>query len=268
MPLKEEKTPTRQDAQDAIGEAGIHAHKTGTYDGSTPPNARSSDRKGQYSANKDKEDKFGKLVQLAALGITLAIAVKIASMSMNHWLATNGATVKFTSIVANSPLPSWLPSFLADFLKKYIKSKTLRISYTVTAAGTDDNAIPDVLASKSQVRLTNYDTISVDAGTTGLSYLDGQTISIAQVPSQGVFIFDAGTDVTGVNVSNKGTGVINSSYDEQVGEETAQTATDISSVISRTVGPLFNNLGTIAFYVIFFLIIYFIIQIVSSFSSR
>lgn len=256
---------TTQEAEANLRAENIQAHHFGTNDpGAHPPNAKTTNRQEEYTQNKNKRDAFGKMASLAALGITLAVAVKIAGDSMNHWLATNGATIKFTSIVSDSPFPSWLPEFFMNFLRKFIKSKNLRISYTVTAAGTDNNAIPDVLAKKTDVRLTKYDTISVDPGTTGLSYLDGQTIEVARVVSQGVFIYKGSEDTSNVSVYNKGTGTINSSYDEQLGESTAETASDISSIISRTVGPIFDNFGTIVFYIVFALVLYFFFQLVSS----
>jgi hypothetical protein len=259
------KTHTREDLHGDLEGIDVHSDRLGTNEGKLKPtDARSSNRRDEYTKNKSKKDQFAQLASIAALGLTLAIAAKIAAAALNNWLATNGAKVQFTSIAPDTPWPDWLPDFFVNFLKKYIKSKKLKISYTVTAAGTDDNAIPDVLAKKTDVRLTKYDTISVDAGTTGLSYLDGQTISIDRVVSQGTFIFNANTDVSNVYVTSKGTGTINSSYDQQLGEETYQTASDIESVVSRTFGDLFNNMGSIIFYILIGVIIYLGVTLVSS----
>jgi len=262
-----EHVPTRDEAHAGLSESGVHSARLGDHD-AVPPRSNSSpqDRVNDYNSNKTKQDKVSKLAQLTALGITLAVAAKITLSSMNKWLATNNAKIKITSITPDSALPSWLPGFFLDFLRKYIKSQKLRIAYTVTSVGTDDNAIPDVFAKKSDVNLTKYDTISIDAGSTGLAYLDGQTIAIERVISQGLFVFDAKTDVTTVNVVNKGTGKINSSYDEQLGDQIANTASDIGSEVNKVLSPLMQNWGTILFYIIFGVIIYFIIQVVSSFS--
>jgi hypothetical protein len=234
--------------------------KVRVHDPMTPENRPAKTKK----AN-DQKDQIGRLASLAALGITLAVAVKIASLSLNKFLATDGAQIKFDSIRPSlMVLPSWLPDVIQKWLLKILpKPKNILVNYTVTATGNQ----ADLLLKKSDVNLLKDDTVTFSG--TGLGTLDGTQVLVLKVPAQGSFIVNSGlNDSSNVYLTGKGTGVIHTSYDDQMAQEINQTASDFMSVTSKIFGGVTDNLATVLFIVIVCLVLYFIYVIIAGLKSE
>jgi len=234
--------------------------KVRVHDPMTPENRPAKTKKA-----KDQKDQIGKLTSLAALGITLAVAIKIASLSLNKFLATDGAKIKFDSIRPSlMVLPSWLPDAIQKWLLKILpKPKNILVNYTVTETGNTS----DLLLKKSDVNLLKDDTVTFSG--TGLGTLDGTQVLVLKVPAQGSFIVSSGlNDSSNVYLTGKGTGVIHTSYDDQMAKEINQTASDFMSVTSKIFGGFTDNIPTIIFCIVVGLILYFIYTIITGLKSE
>ena len=234
--------------------------KVRVHDPMTPENRASKTNK----ANGQK-DEIGRLASLAALGITLAVAVKIGALSLNKFLATDGAKIKFDSVRPSlAVLPSWVPGAIQRWLLKILpKPKNIIVYYTVTATGNPSN----ILLKKSDVNLLKNDTVTFNG--TGLGTLDGTQVLVVKVPAQGSFIVSSGlNDSSNVYLTNKGTGVINTSYDDQMASEINKTASDFLSVTSKIFGGFTDNISTIIFCVVVGLILYLIYTVISGLRSE
>jgi hypothetical protein len=232
----------------------------------TPRKSKSKDKANDADAKKKKMKDPSTIAAMAALGIGSALAVKIAAESLNDYMASDGASIAITSIQPKTFKPDWVPDW--DWLNKLLPSpKNLKISYTVTATGIENNPailVPDVLATKANVRVLDKDTVDISG--TGVPGLDRKGVPVLNAPLDGgYFIVDSGMkNCSNINVTNMGTGIINTEMDDHLGDAVEQNASDALSSINRIFSGLTDNLGTIIFIVAICIIAFFAFNLASS----
>jgi hypothetical protein len=232
----------------------------------TPRKSKSKDKANDADAKKKKMKDPSTIAAMAALGIGSALAVKIAAESLNDYMASDGASIAITSIEPKTFKPDWAPDW--DWLNKLFPSpKNLKISYTVTATGIENNPailVPDVLATKANVRVLDKDTVDISG--TGVPGLDRKGVPVLSAPLDGgYFVVDSGMkNCSNINVTNMGTGIINTEMDDHLGDAVEQNASDALSSINRIFSGLTDNLGTIIFIVAICIIAFFAFNLASS----
>ena len=257
--------PSRNDAKNRVKEVAPNRSKKGKGD-QTPRKQKSKDKANDADAKKKKMKDPSTIAAMAALGIGAALAAKIAVEALNDYMASDGASIAITSIQPKTLKPDWAPDW--EWLNKLFPApKNLKISYTVTATGIENNPailVPDVLATKANVRVLDKDTVDISG--TGVPGLDRKGVSVLSAPLDGgYFVVDSGMkNCSNVHVTNLGTGIINTEMDDHLGDSVDQNATDALSSINRIFGGLTDNLGTIIFVVAICIIAYFAFNLASS----
>ena len=259
------KRPSRNDGKNKMKEVAPNRSKKGKGD-QTPRKKKSKDKANDADAKKKKMKDPSTIASMAALGIGAALAAKIAVEALNDYMASDGASIKITSIQPKTLKPDWAPDW--EWLNKLFPvPKNLKISYTVTATGIENNPailVPDVLATKANVRVLDKDTVDISG--TGVPGLDRTGVPVLNAPMDGgYFIVDSGMkNCSNVHVTNLGTGIINTEMDDHLGDAVDQNASDALSSINRIFGGLTDNLGTIIFVVAICIIAYFAFNLASS----
>jgi hypothetical protein len=257
--------PSRNDAKNKVKEVAPNRSKKGKGD-QTPRKQKSKDKANDADAKKKKMKDPSTVAAMAALGIGAALAAKIAVEALNDYMASDGASIAITSIQPKTLKPDWAPDW--EWLNKLFPApKNLKISYTVTATGIENNPailVPDVLATKANVRVLDKDTVDISG--TGVPGLDRKGVPVLSAPLDGgYFVVDSGMkNCSNVHVTNLGTGIINTEMDDHLGDSVDQNATDALSSINRIFGGLTDNLGTIIFVIAICIIAYFAFNLASS----
>jgi hypothetical protein len=264
-PKRRSKRPSRNDGRNKLKEIAPNRSRKGKG-GQTPRKPKSRDKATDADAKKKKMRDPSTIAAMAALGIGAALAAKIAVESLNNYMASDGASIAITSIHPKTLKPDWVPDW--DWLNKLFPApKNLKISYTVTATGIENNPailVPDVLATKSNVRVLDTDTVDISG--TGVPGLDRKGVPVLNAPQDGgYFVVDSGMkNCSNVHVTSMGTGIINTEMDDHLGEAVEQNASDALSSMTRILGGLGDNLGTIIFIIAICIIAYFAFNLASS----
>jgi len=259
------KRQSRNDGKNKMKEVAPNRSKKGKGD-QTPRKQKNKDKANDADAKKKKMKDPSTIASMAALGIGAALAAKIAVEALNEYMASDGASIKITSIQPKTLKPEWAPDW--DWLNKLFPvPKNLKISYTVTATGIENNPailVPDVLATKANVRVLDKDTVDITG--TGVPGLDRKGVPVLNAPLDGgYFIVDSGTkNSSNINVTNMGTGIINTEMDDHLGDMVEQNASDALSSVTRILGGLGDNIGTIIFVIAICIIAYFAFNLASS----
>lgn len=201
-----------------------------------PKNANDKKNRKTEAEGKSGAAKAG----LVAAGLTAVAAAALVAKSLASFVASDGAKIKFTSI--------------APYKTNWLSTPTkIEVTWSLVSTG-DPAGIP------SEVRVLEGDEINNWEGS-GIEKLDGKdNIKVIKVTSDNSFVVESKlSDSSAINISDKGTGEIGTSFDDQVAQDVDDVATGIGATLNSLTGGLLDNIGNIIIGIVVFVVVMIII---------
>lgn len=244
----------RRNVKDAVDTGTPKQKRTKKGETDDPNVKKSRQDEAEAKANKVKKDPKN-LAAFAGLGLGAAAIAALTAAALAHFTASDGAEIKFIKIEPKSTTASFIQRILGDI----ISPTQLRITWEVVKPGSP-------VGIPSAVRVVKGD--EIDISETGIEQLDGKTFKVEDVESDKVFVISPKmSDTTNISVDNKGKGIIHTSFDDQLDKDVSDAAGGLGSLAGDFFSGLMGGLGTILFFIMVIVLIYFGFQIFMSSSS-
>ena len=242
--------PKNRDLSDAAGHdfnAGpenARPHK-GEHDGPEALKKKHDDaaKKAKEAENDAKNPKSDRMAAFTALGITAAVAAAIAAASLANYIASDGATLNFSSIDPKKTIVSWFPG---------LGPTKLDITWSVGHS----NGI------SSDVQVNVEDTIDISG--TGIDLIDGKTVTVTKIVGTNIFEIDTGKDTSNATGST-GTGILHTTFETNFVANTDAAAAAAGNAVNEGAGAFLSGLMPILLPILIFGgLFFFLYMIISS----
>lgn len=216
---------------------GVTPSKDHTAEGETKQKTDAENQKNEWLS------KVGGLGGLALIGLTLALATKIATDSIMDYKACVDSKITITKVSPSPRGPDWLPDW--EWLQNLLPiAKTVDVKYSV-----DNDYVP----------LADSDSWDIS----GTEVIDGKEIAIEKVLEGKVVRVKCGKDdCSDVNSTLQGSADANCDYADRLNKAVEDTASDIGSVMNKflkTAGSIFMSflpiiivVGVVFLFIMFF----------------
>jgi len=238
----------RRNVQNAVGTDIPKQKRSKKGETEDPDVKKSRQDEAEAKANKIKKDPKN-LAAFAGLGLGAAAVAALTSAALAHFTASDGAEIKFIKIEPKSTTASFIQRILGDI----ISPTQLRITWEVVKPGSP-------VGIPSAVRVIKGD--EIDISDTGIEKLDGKTFRVDDVESDKVFIISPKiSDTSNISVDNKGKGIIHTSFDDQLNEDVSDAVGGLGSLAGDFLSGIMGGIGTIIFFIMVIVLVYFGFQI-------
>ena len=196
-------------------------------------------KENENAKNKLKDKNSPNYSSLAALGIGVAAATTILSLSLAEYIASDGAIINLTDVSPQSTTASFVPSFFGQI---FTPSK-FEISWSVNEPG--EGGIAD------NVTILKGNSVTING--TGIKSIDGKTHNVLEVPNDNVFVIDSKMTDCSKEHSTTGTGEIHTDYNDNLNDNIHDATSTVTGGLGAAAGGLgeglMKNLGTILFFI-------------------